>query len=165
MRAAPRTSLEPAIAGTGLATSRLSLHNCRRREHILVRRHVQCVPGGMGARRSGADTTADPDGVVARHGLGISAEGSWEKFVTGRVSCGEIVMRVRELSRMTRSIQHRPFLRSRGRTLEGADQGIGRHATEERLTAGRSRPVMTGRFGIFTRRQLRYWNRCDNVGV
>ena len=33
---------------------------------------------------------ADPDGVVGRHGLGVAAEGSWERFLAGASSCGRV---------------------------------------------------------------------------
>jgi glycosyltransferase involved in cell wall biosynthesis len=53
----------------------------------------------------------DPDGVVARHGLGVSADGSWERFVAGardlwetRRNRDQLSQRVRSYVRETHSV-------------------------------------------------------------
>jgi glycosyltransferase involved in cell wall biosynthesis len=46
---------------------------------------------------------ADPDGVVGRHGLGVAAEGSWERFLAGARELWEGRAERDELSRRTRA--------------------------------------------------------------
>jgi glycosyltransferase involved in cell wall biosynthesis len=45
----------------------------------------------------------DPDGVVEREGLGISAQGSWERFVSGGRTLWQSRLRREELSARTRA--------------------------------------------------------------
>lgn len=54
----------------------------------------------------------DPDGVVAEHGLGVAADGSWERFVegarvlwAGRLEREELARRTREYVRETHSLE------------------------------------------------------------
>jgi glycosyltransferase involved in cell wall biosynthesis len=54
----------------------------------------------------------DPDGIVARHGLGVAAEGSWDRFVAGarelwrdRAHRGELSERVRAYVREVHSLE------------------------------------------------------------
>jgi glycosyltransferase involved in cell wall biosynthesis len=82
----------------------------------------------------------DPDGVIATHRLGVSAGGSWERFVTGARELWESRGRREEVAERTRAyVRDVHSLDSVAEQWSGLVREVGR-LPEPTPTRGESRP-------------------------